>query len=205
MKYFLTLEQFLQDFPKFEPITNPEILRLFKRYHYKSQFIAKDNKLYYITFDRSGNISHVFSDEIYKDNFKKGYTNKDPKVGYAVFDVKDSTFSGYLMNDSIFIEEEFRRIGLATAITDYAEMILNKKYTPSRLLSDEMENFVINRFSNKTQTQTNENKISTSLDFKKWFSGSKIVDSNSEPMICYHRSKVKFDKFDDNFQLKMVG
>lgn len=42
----------------------------------------------------------------------------------------------------------------------------------------------------------------TTLDFEKWFSGSKIVDSNGEPMICYHRSKFKFDKFDENFITK---
>lgn len=32
-------------------------------------------------------------------------------------------------------------------------------------------------------------------NFWKWFSGSKIVDSNDNPLILYHGSKTKFDTF----------
>ena len=39
-------------------------------------------------------------------------------------------------------------------------------------------------------------------DFKVWFKGSKIVDNNGEPLICYHRSKAKFNIFDDKYITK---
>ena len=39
----------------------------------------------------------------------------------------------------------------------------------------------------------NENK---NVDnFLNWFSGSKIVDDNGNPMVCYHASNNKFDSF----------
>ena len=33
----------------------------------------------------------------------------------------------------------------------------------------------------------------------KWFGKSKIVDSNGEPLICYHGSNYKFNEFDKSY------
>ncbi|HEY1048023.1 MAG TPA: strawberry notch C-terminal domain-containing protein, partial [Bacteroidia bacterium] len=40
------------------------------------------------------------------------------------------------------------------------------------------------------------NTVTTDQDFQKWFKGSKIVDKNGKPLIVYHGTNQRFEKFD---------
>src|SRR6056297_1772796 len=44
-------------------------------------------------------------------------------------------------------------------------------------------------FENNDITKTNE--------FKKWFGNSKMVDKKGDPIICYHGTNYDFNKFDN--------
>ena len=54
--------------------------------------------------------------------------------------------TGYEHNESINVNPEYRRLGFATALTDFAELIYKLPYKPSDVLSQEMQGFVKNRF-----------------------------------------------------------
>ena len=44
--------------------------------------------------------------------------------------------------------------------------------------------------------QENEEKTNLNDNFWKWFSGSKVVDKNGNPLVVYHGTGAKFDEFD---------
>lgn len=100
-------------------------------------FKAKDGKEYLIQKLINQDVFYVYR-----------LNNLNFAIGSAVFDVGNQYFSGYEHNQSIKVEPEFRRIGIATAITDFAENIYNLPYKPSRLLSEPMQGFVKKRFEN---------------------------------------------------------
>lgn len=58
------------------------------------------------------------------------------------------------------------------------------------------------KFISSYKNFLNESINITTEEFKDWFKGSKIVDNNGEPLICYHRSKAKFNIFCDNYITK---
>ena len=97
-------------------------------------FTGKDGKEYLIQKTINQDIFRIFELPIMKE------------VGVAVFDVQNDYFSGYEVNQSINIKSEYRRIGLATALIDFAQEYYKKPYKPSTLLSADMQGFVNNRF-----------------------------------------------------------
>lgn len=107
---------------------------------YMREFIGKDGNLYLVQkdFNRDKFVTYDVNNTI-KNGYKK-------TVAIAFFDVQKDFFSGHLHNDSINVEPEYRRKGIASAMTDFAEEIYKIPYKPSRLLSDEMKGFVNNRF-----------------------------------------------------------
>ena len=132
-------------------IENQQVSRFLSRNtQHNGQFIAKNGKLFYITFDLRQNTCKVYNAELFVEAFKNGYFTGNEEVAIAVFsvDYENKTFSGYSENQSIQVKEEYRRIGIATAITDFVEDVLKMKYKPSKLLSKEMQGFVQNRFEN---------------------------------------------------------
>lgn len=42
-----------------------------------------------------------------------------------------------------------------------------------------------------------ENKLD-SVELEKWFGDSKVIDNNGKPLIVYHGTNMKFDRFDKN-------
>lgn len=41
-------------------------------------------------------------------------------------------------------------------------------------------------------------QVTDSPEFRRWFGASKVVDSNGQPLVVYHGTGKKFDRFDDN-------
>ena len=114
---------------KFSDEANKSHMKIFK---------AKDGKEYLIKKIINDDIFHVYT----LDNLQSPITT-------AVFDVHDSYFTGYEHNQSIQVKPEYRRLGLATALTDFAEKLYNLPYKPTNLQTPEMQGFVKNRFGNK--------------------------------------------------------
>ena len=111
---------------KFSDEANRSHMKLFK---------AKDGKNY------------IISKGINQDVFKAS-TLDGKQVGVAVFDDdKPDYFTGYETSQSIKVEPEYQRLGIATAMTDFAESIYHKPYRPTKVLSEPMQGFVKNRFS----------------------------------------------------------
>ena len=97
----------------------------------------------------------IISKDINQDVFKARDLDGN-QVGVAVFDDdKPDYFTGYESSQSIKVEPQYQRIGIATALTDFAETIYNKPYKPTKLLSEPMQGFVKNRFVNENTGETN--------------------------------------------------
>jgi len=112
---------------KFSDAANRSHMKLYK---------AKDGKDYVVKKEINQDIFRVYR-----------LDNLNFDVATAVFDDdKPEYFTGYENRQSIKVEPEYRRLGLATAITDFAETIYNKPYKPSEVLSEPMQGFVGNRF-----------------------------------------------------------
>lgn len=133
-----------------QPIQNELAFNYLKRNNGFAQFIAKNGKLFYIVLHKShAPLVQVFDGEKLNNALSKGYGIN--AIARAVFNVdfENKTFSGFSENQSISVDEEYRRIGIATAITDFAEEKLEMKYVPSKLLTQEMQGFVNNRFNHE--------------------------------------------------------
>jgi hypothetical protein len=114
---------------KFSDEANKSHMKIFK---------AKDGKEYLIKKVINEDIFHVY-----------GLDNLQLPIATAVFDVHIDYFTGYEHNQSIQVKPEYRRLGLATALTDFAEKLYNLSYKPTNLQTPEMQGFVKNRFGNK--------------------------------------------------------
>jgi ribosomal protein S18 acetylase RimI-like enzyme len=158
MQYLKTFESYFHT--KFEPILNDIHFNFIRSRKYSvedgrlhtAQFYGKDGNLYYIVKTVNEDSFRVY-DSIVLDNGLKNGHGVTP-VAIAFFDTsklnsEDKFFTGYTHNDSIEVNPEYRRKGLATALTDFAEQFYKAPYKPSALLSAEMQKFVDNRFKNK--------------------------------------------------------
>lgn len=107
-------------------------------------FKAKDNNEYVIhkPFNSDKFYVYIISE------LDKATSILPESIAKAYFNVKDSEgyFTGYTSNQSIEVKEEYRRLGIATAITDFAENIYQLEYKPTSVLSPDMQGFVDNRF-----------------------------------------------------------
>lgn len=104
------------------------------RKHLKA-FTAKDGNEYYM---------HV---SFNTDNHRiTVYDNSVQEVAVAYFDVQPTHFSGHTHTESIEVQPAYRRLGIARAITDFAEEFYGVPYKPSSVLSPEMTAFVKDRF-----------------------------------------------------------
>lgn len=53
----------------------------------------------------------------------------------------------------------------------------------------------IKKLKNIAETAKRTNTIINNEKFKNWFKGSKVVDSNGRPLVCFHGTKVTFNSF----------
>ena len=133
---------------KIQPIQNELAHNYFKRNDAYGQFIAKNGNLFYIVMDISPYPKvRVFDAKTVHKNLGNGYGTNNIAIANFNVDYPNKIFSGYSENQSIFVENDYRRIGIASAITDFAEEVLGMNYVPSKLLSNEMQGFVNNRFN----------------------------------------------------------
>ncbi len=108
-------------------------------------FRAKDNNEYVIH-----NPINTVKFSVYILSELDKATNTFPEsIATALFHVNYSGgyITGSTSNQSIEVKEEYRRLGIATAITDFAENLYQMVYKPTNVLSPEMQGFVDNRFS----------------------------------------------------------
>ena len=112
------------------------------------KFSDEANKSHMKLFKAGDGKDYIVKKEINQDIFRVyRLDNLNFDVATAVFDDdKPEYFTGYENRQSIRVEPEYRRLGLATAITDFAETIYNKPYMPTKVLSEPMQGFVGNRF-----------------------------------------------------------
>lgn len=113
---------------KYSDTDNRRHLKLFK---------AKDGREFLIRKRINDDVFNIYS-----------LDDLNNPIASAAFDVHmGDYFTGYEHNQSIQVKPDFRRIGLATAITDFAEQFYYLPYKPTNLLSSEMQGFVQNRFN----------------------------------------------------------
>lgn len=173
-------------------IENEQVSRFLSRNtQYNGQFVAKNGKLFYITFDLRQNTCKVYNAELFVEAFKNGYFTGNEEVAVAVFsvDYENKTFSGYSENQSIQVKEEYRRIGIATAITDFVEDVLKMKYKPSKLLSKEMQGFVQNRFEKGGEID-NYNVVISDIIKQERFEFNNIIVPENEFYAWIFKNKV---------------
>ena len=53
----------------------------------------------------------------------------------------------------------------------------------------------IKKIKQITETEKRTDIILDNPKFQNWFRGSKVVDSNGKPLVCFHGTKTTFDKF----------
>ncbi len=113
---------------------------------YMKIFLGKDGQNYLIIYNINKPKFNVYDLNDFKDIHNLRYRPDD--IAVAVFDVKyqDNYFTGYEHNESIMVDDKYKRKGIATAIIDFAEIVFKMPYKPSRVLSKEMQLFVKNRF-----------------------------------------------------------
>jgi hypothetical protein len=147
----------------FYDIDNIDIQRLFFHRIYSSEankshlkyFIGKSGHKYIIqktinyeifkVYDMDNIESQIKNNELSNNNIEHKAITLTP-IAQATFDIKPDYFTGFEQAQSIHVDDKYRRDNIATAIIDFAEIILNKPYKPSKLLSPEMQGFVKNRF-----------------------------------------------------------
>ncbi len=151
MKHLVLFEQYK---PKTDFYDVPQNIynKLQKRsYSYETNmkqmavFRAKDNNEYVIH-----NPINTVKFSIYILSELDKATNTFPEsIATALFHVNYSEgyITGSTSNQSIEVKEEYRRLGIATAITDFVENLYQMVYKPTSVLSPEMQGFVDNRFS----------------------------------------------------------
>jgi len=110
------------------------------------KFSDDANRSHMKVFKAKDGREYIVSKSINQDVFRIN-TLDGQQVAVAAFDEQPDYFSGYESSQSIQVQPEYRRLGLATAITDFAETIYNKPYKPTKLLSEPMQGFVQNRFN----------------------------------------------------------
>jgi ribosomal protein S18 acetylase RimI-like enzyme len=110
------------------------------------KFSDEANRSHMKVFKAKDGRDYIVSKSINQDVFRVN-TIDGKQVGVAAFDEQPQYFSGYESSQSIQVLPEYRRLGLATAITDFAETIYNKPYKPTKLLSEPMQGFVKSRFN----------------------------------------------------------
>ena len=111
-------------------------------------FKGKDNKEYLIIKNINSDVFKVYNLMELENMYKNNEQFRPNHIAIAHFDVNHNkkSFSGYVSNESINVEPKYRRLGIATAITDFAENLYKMSYVPSEVLSSDMQNFVKNRF-----------------------------------------------------------
>jgi hypothetical protein len=115
-------------------------------------FRAKDGRDFLIKKNINEDIFHIYD-----------FSNLQQPIATAVFDVHQDYFTGYEHNQSIQVNSEYRRIGFATALTDFAENIYNLPYKPTNLQTPEMQGFTKQRF-NIEEESTDKPRILQVID-----------------------------------------
>ena len=183
------------------------------------QFSDVANKSHMKVFRTKDSRDFLVKKTINQDIFKVyDFSNLQEPIAIAVFDVHNDYFTGYEHRQSINVNSKYRRIGIASAITDFAENIYNLPYKPTNLQSTEMQGFTKSRFTNKDTDDTElqeeigaykkeMNKFEKggrdtdviqsefNENFWKWFEGSKVTNNDGSPKLMYHGTTSDFGEF----------
>ena len=112
------------------------------------KFSDNANRSHMKVFKAKDGKDYIFLKSINQDIFNVyRLDNLNFPIATAVFDVHNDYFSGYEHQQSIKVQPQFQRLGLATALTDFAEINYSLPYKPTKLLSEPMQGFVKNRFN----------------------------------------------------------
>ena len=111
------------------------------------EFSDKDGNRYYIRKKANQDIFEVFDANDLDNQVENGGAILPKNVAIAAFDTSKALgdngyFSGFKESESIKVSPEYRRKGIATAITKFAEKTYNKPYRPTDLVSSEMKGFL---------------------------------------------------------------
>jgi ribosomal protein S18 acetylase RimI-like enzyme len=121
-------------------------LELFQKLRMR-KFSDEANRSHMKLYKAKDGKDYIISKEINRDVFRVS-TLDGEQIAVAVFDDDNAGyFTGYETSQSIMVQPEYRRLGLATALTDFAETIYGKPYRPTKVLSEPMQGFVKNRFN----------------------------------------------------------
>ena len=121
---------------KFSDDANKSHMKLFK---------AKDGNNFLV--------KKIINEDIFKVYNLEDFQNP---IATAVYDVHNDYFTGYEHQQSIQVKPEYKRIGIATAITDFAENIYKLPYKPTKLLTPDMQKFADKRFADNTNNPITE-------------------------------------------------
>lgn len=184
------------------------------------QFSDVANKSHMKVFRTKDSRDFLVKKTINQDVFKVyDFSNLQEPIAIAVFDVHNDYFTGYEHRQSINVNSKYRRIGIASAITDFAENIYNLPYKPTNLQSTEMQGFTKSRFTDKdtddTELQEEIGAYKKALkdfekggrdtdviqsefneNFWKWFGDSKVTNDNGSPKLMYHGTTSDFGTFE---------
>lgn len=116
-----------------------------------AMFSDKNNKEFIIIKVINRDAFEVYDIRDVRDAIVNG-TRKPSRIAVAHFDINRSEkyFTGYTSNESITVDPKYRRLGIGTAIIDFAEDHYEMDYKPSSVLSTDMKSFVKNRFGDET-------------------------------------------------------
>ncbi len=148
-----TIREYLNENHSLKPISNIKAFDILRPRGFDKaigelvtrEFLGKNGFRYYIV-ERNDTFQVIDADDLDKQ-LETGKPILFKTVGYAAFDnTNKDYFTGYKEAESIRVDKEHRRNGVATAITKFAEEYFNKPYKPTDLLSSDMEHFVKNYF-----------------------------------------------------------
>lgn len=129
--------------------------------HFRQTRFSDDaNKSHMKTFRAKDQREFLIKKTINEDIFRVfDFQNLQNPIAIAVFDVHPQYFSGYEHRQSIEVQPMYRRIGIATAITDFAENIYGVPYKPTNLQTPEMQAFTKNRQGNLSEKLNSGKKL----------------------------------------------
>ena len=143
-----TIEGFFKENTTFQDIAPSAYIRMKPRKYsdevcmkHMRSFKGKDGTDFLIVKDIQQDVFKVYNESHLKESKGIQY------IAFAFFDVSytKKKFSGTSFAISINVEQEYRRLGIATAIIDFAEEYYQLPYIPAEVLTTDMEEFIKNR------------------------------------------------------------
>ena len=146
-----TIRKYLNENIQLKPISNIRTFNFLRPRKYSidigmssiREFFGKNGFRYYIINEPNEDIFNVIDADDLDGQLEKNMPILPKYIGRAVFNNNNKEyFTGYEESESIKVEKEHRRNGVATAIIKFAEEKYDKPYKPTNLLSKDMQGFV---------------------------------------------------------------